>query len=156
MNRTQFNRYISDADFRTLFNELGWDNAPKQFDTTIAVEEEDYEMKAISQQRGFIIYTCEVDTIPQNTVCRKVDIRLRRYSNDYILIFIQKGSEHHLWMAPVKTVEKRDLVTIEYVDARQDDFLFIKIDSSSFDLVEEPTYVDIIACVLFAVQINSG
>ena len=55
MNRTQFNRYISDPDFRTLFNELGWDNAPKQFDTTIAVEDEGYEMKAISQKRGFII-----------------------------------------------------------------------------------------------------
>ena len=156
MNRTQFNRYISDADFRTLFNELGWDNAPKQFDTTIAVEEEDYEMKAISQKRGFIIYTCEVDTIPQNTVCRKVDMRLRRYSNDYILIFIQKGSEHHLWMAPVKTVEKRDLVTIEYVEARQADFLFSKIDSISFDLDEEPTIVDVTARVHLAFEVNSG
>lgn len=156
MNRAQFNQYIKDADFRTLFNELGWDNASKQFNTTIPIDDVDYEMNAVAQKRGFIIYTCAVNSIPQNALCRKIDMRLRRYSNDYIVIFTQNNTQHHLWIAPVKTVEKRDLVTIEYTNVNQADFLFSKLDSISFDLDEEPTIVDVTTRVQCAFEVNSG
>jgi hypothetical protein len=157
MNRAHFNNYIKSADFRILFNELGWDNVRNtQYDTSISIDESDFDFKAIAHKSGFLVYVCEVDIIPQNALCRKIDMRLRRYSNDYILIFTQRNSEHHLWMTPVKTIEKRDLVTIEYTDAAKVEFLFSKLDSVSFEIDEQVTIVDVTARIHQAFEVNSG
>ena len=156
MKRSQFNQYISEGDFYPFFNEMGWDNAGTTFDTTISVDDVDFEMNAIAQKRGFIIYVCEVYEIPQNTLCKKIDTRLRKYSNDYILIFKKRNSNHHLWIAPVKTVEKRELVTIEYTDVIQADFLYSKIDNLSFDMDEEVTIVDVTTRIHAAFEVNSA
>ncbi len=157
MNRAHFNNYIKSADFRILFNELGWDNVRNaQYDTSISIDESDFDFKAIAHKSGFFVYVCEVDAIPQNALCRKIDMRLRRYSNDYILIFTQQNTEHHLWMTPVKTIEKRDLVTIEYTEAAKAEFLFSKLDSVSFEIDEQVTIVDVTARIHQAFEVNSG
>ena len=157
MNRAQFNQHIKSADFRILFNELGWDNVRNaQYDTTIAIDDTDFELKAVAHKSGFIVYQCLVDEIPQNAMCRKIDMRLRKYSNDYILIFIKHNVEHHLWITPVKTIEKRDLVTVEYGTVLQAEFLFSKLDSISFDIDEVVTIVDVTARIHKAFEVNSG
>jgi len=156
MNRSTFNQYLTFAQFAEFFNELGWDRAGSQLDSAITVDETDYEFKAVSQKRGFIIYVAEVDAIPQNAQCRKIDIKLRRYSNDYILIFTKPGSEHHLWITPVKTVEKRDLVTIEYQNPAQAEFLFGKLNDISFEIAEEVTIVDVTTRIHKAFEVNAG
>ena len=49
MNRAQFNQHIKSADFRILFNELGWDNVRNaQYDTIIAIDDTDFELKAVA------------------------------------------------------------------------------------------------------------
>lgn len=156
MNRSTFNQYLTFAQFAEFFNELGWDRAGSQLDSAITVDDTDYEFKAVSQKRGFIIYVAEVDAIPQNAQCRKIDIKLRRYSNDYILIFTKPGSEHHLWITPVKTVEKRDLVTIEYQNPAQAEFLFSKLNDISFEIAEEVTIVDVTTRIHKAFEVNAG
>ncbi|MDX9919359.1 MAG: Eco57I restriction-modification methylase domain-containing protein [Paludibacter sp.] len=156
MNRSTFNQYLTFAQFAEFFNELGWDRAGSQLDSAITVDDTDYEFKAVSQKRGFIIYVAEVDAIPQNAQCRKIDIKLRRYSNDYILIFTKPGSEHHLWITPVKTVEKRDLVTIEYQNPAQAEFLFSKLNDISFEISEEVTIVDVTTRIHKAFEVNAG
>ncbi len=157
MNRAQFNQHIKSADFRILFNELGWDNVRNaQYDTTIAIDDTDFELKAVAHKSGFIVYQCLVDDIPQNAMCRKIDMRLRKYSNDYILIFTKRNAEHHLWITPVKTIEKRDLVTVEYGTVLQAEFLFSKLDSISFDIDEVVTIVDVTARIHQAFEVNSG
>ncbi len=157
MNRTHFNNYIKSAEFRILFNELGWDNVRStQYDTSIYIDELDFGFKAIAHKSGFLVYVCDVDIIPQNALCRKIDMRLRKYSNDYILIFTQRNSEHHLWMTPVKTIEKRDLVTIEYTEAAKAEFLFSKLDSVSFEIDEQVTIVDVTTRIHQAFEVNSG
>lgn len=157
MNRAHFNQHIKSADFRILFNELGWDNVRNaQYDTTISIDDTDFELKAVAHKSGFIVYQCLVDDIPQNALCRKIDMRLRKYSNDYILIFTKRSSEHHLWVTPIKTVEKRDLVTIEYLKAENAEFLFSKLDSISFAIDEQVTIVDVTARIHQAFEVNSG
>lgn len=155
MNRSTFNQYLTFAQFAEFFNELGWDRAGSQLDTSISVDETDYEFKAVSQKRGFIVYVAEVKAIPQNALCRKIDIKLRRYSNDYILIFTKPGSEHHLWITPVKTVEKRDLVTIEYQNPAQAEFLFSKLSDISFEIDEMVTIVDVTTRIHKAFEVNA-
>lgn len=155
MNRSTFNQYLSFAQFTELFNELGWDRAGNHLDTSINIDDVEFDFKAVSQKRGFIIYVAVVDVIPQNALCRKIDIRLRRYSNDYILIFTRPGSEHQLWITPVKTVEKRDLVTIEYQNPSQAEFLFNKLSDISFEIDEDVTIVDVTTRIHKAFEVNA-
>lgn len=68
---------------------------------------------------------------------------MRRNANDYICIFYLPGTEHQQWIAPIKTVEKRDIVTIEYENADKADFLFSKLPDLSFDIDEQTTIVDV-------------
>lgn len=157
MNRNTFNRCIRESDFRELFiSEMGWNNYSGQSDITpIAVDEIEYQPKTIAERNGFQIITCDVRGIPTTTVCKKIDIKLRRWANDYICIYAIPGTEHHLWVAPIKTVEKRELVTIEYNEARAADFLFSKIDNLSFDLDELTTIMDVKERIQGAFAVNS-
>lgn len=157
MNRNTFNRCIRESDFRELFiSEMGWNNYSGQSDITpIIVDEIEYQPKTIAERNGFQIITCDVRGIPTTTVCKKIDIKLRRWANDYICIYAIPGTEHHLWVAPIKTVEKRELVTIEYNEARAADFLFSKIDNLSFDLDELTTIMDVKERIQGAFAVNS-
>lgn len=156
MNRSQFNAHLTAGEFALFFNELGWDRSGTQFDTSISIDETDFEFRAIAQKRGFIIYVCDTENIPQNALCRKIDLKLRKYSNDYILIFKKTDSEQHLWITPIKTVEKRDLVTLEYNTAAQADFLFSKLNDISFEFDEEVTIVDVTTRIHKAFEVNAG
>ena len=145
MRRATFNQYIKEIDFKGLFiTEMGWNRFHGQADIQpIEIDCTEYRMKTIAERNGFQIIICPVNTIPTTSVCRKIDFKLRKNANDYICIFYIPNSEHHQWIAPIKTVEKRDIVTVEYETADKADFLFSKIDALSFDLAETTTIVDV-------------
>lgn len=89
------------------------------------------------------ILTCEVAAIPNMSVCRKIDLKLRRQANDYIAIYTTPQSEHHLWACPLKLNEKRDMVIVEYATADQADFLFSKLAAITFNIDELTTIIDV-------------
>ena len=145
MNRREFNQYLSECNFRELFiMEMGWNRFRAKADIwPINVDGVDYCMTSIAERNGFQIITCPVKSIPPTSVCRKIDMKLRRNANDYICIYYIEGSGHHQWVAPVKTVEKRDVVAIEYESPEKADFLFSKITDLSFALDEATTIMDV-------------
>lgn len=145
MNRREFNQYLSECNFRELFiMEMGWNRFRAKADIwPINVDGVDYCMTSIAERNGFQIITCPVKSIPPTSVCRKIDMKLRRNANDYICIYYIEGSGHHQWVAPVKTVEKRDIVAIEYESPEKADFLFSKITDLSFALDEATTIMDV-------------
>ena len=156
MNRRTFNQYISESNFRELFiSEMGWNNPQGQTLFDITVDETPFEFQLIAERNGFQVLTCLVDAIPTSSLCKKLDTRLRRSANDYICIFIQKGTSHHLWAVPVKKVEKRDIVLVEYLNAEAAGFLFEKIEGLSFDLDERSTITDVVERVQAAFIVNS-
>ena len=157
MKKATFQSYIKAANFRELFiTEMGWNNYQGQAALPpIVVEETEYLFATIAERNGFQILHCEVKTIPSASLCRCIDTKLRRSANDYIAIFVEQGTEHHLWMAPVRQVEKRNVVTIEYESAKQADFLYSKVGDLSFDLDEQTTIVDVKQRVQQAFAINS-
>ncbi len=157
LNKKQFISLISSADFKELFiSELGWNMfRGSAVLPTIAVDEVGYNFTSIAERNGFQIITCSVDTIPTNSICKKIDTKLRRQANDYIAIYQLKDSDHHLWVVPVKSNEKRDLVLVEYENAQKADLLYSKIDGFSFDLGESTTIVDLRAKVQGAFAVNS-
>ena len=144
MNKRLFNQYISESNFRELFiREMGWNNPKGQTDFDVTTEETTYELIQIAERSGFQALTCQVQEIPSSSLCKKIDSRLRRFANDYICIFHIPNTQHHLWVVPVKKVEKRDLVLVEYTSADKADFLYDKIERISFDLDERTTIMDV-------------
>lgn len=157
ITKRQFIDLVGEASFLELFvTELGWNRFRGQSELpAIIVDDVDYNFTAIAERNGFQILICRVDAIPTNSICKKIDTKLRRQANDYITIFQLNDTDHHLWMVPVKANEKRDIVFVEYECAEKSDFLFSKIDGFSFEIGEETTIVDLRAKVQGTFAINS-
>lgn len=157
MKKNIFTEYLRSAQFRELFiSEMGWNNWRGAAELPLyTVEGVDYQLLTIAERSGFQVLTCEVEQIPTPSVCRQIDTKLRRSAHDYIAIYVLKGTEHHLWVAPVRQMEKRDIVTIEYESAAKADFLFSKIDALTFDIDEQTTIVDVKERVQGAFAVNS-
>jgi len=156
MTHSQFNQYLNSGDFRRLFIDgLGWNNFPGSSGFSIAVGDDEYEMKTIAQRSGFQIIICETETIPASSLCKKIDTKLRRFANDYICIYCEPGTLHHLWVVPVKSVEKRELVCVEYTSLPQADFLYSKLQEFTFGIEEETLISDVKESVQRAFSINS-
>ncbi|MCI2109100.1 MAG: SAM-dependent methyltransferase [Bacteroidales bacterium] len=158
LSKRQFIQYLKEADFRTLFiEEMGWNkyNATIADIPTFYVGDKSFDIKTIAHRNGFQILQCFVEELPSNSVCKKLDTKLRKAANDYICIFVVSGTEHHEWVAPVKTNEKRDIVIIEYAEAEKAEFLYEKISGLSFDIDEVTTIVDVKARVQGTFAINS-
>lgn len=157
INKRQFLSLISEGSFRELFvSELGWNRFRGQAQLpAITVDEVNYCFTTIAERNGFQILTCSVDAIPTNSICKKIDTKLRRQANDYIAIFQLGSTEHHLWVVPVKANEKRDLVLVEYETSEKADLLYSKIEGFSFNLGEDTTIVDLRSKVQGAFAVNS-
>ena len=144
MNKRSFSQYLSDCSFQELFiREMGWNNPHGQLDFDLTIDESIYTFTQIAELRGFQVLTCKVDEIPSSSMCKKIDSRLRRMANDYICIYYIPDTEHHQWVVPVKKVEKRDLVTVEYSNVSQAEFLYDKVERICFELDEQPTIMDV-------------
>ena len=156
MNKRLFNQYIADSNFRELFiREMGWNNPKGQTSFDITIDENTYGFQQIADRSGFQVLTCQVDSMPTSSVSKKIDTRLRKLANDYICIYHLPNSEHHLWVVPVKKVEKRDLVLVEYETAAKADFLFEKVEDMCFELDEHTTIMDVKERVQAGFIINS-
>ena len=156
MNKNVFRQYISNSDFRNLFTqEMGWNNPRGQVNFEFTVDDEVYEFTQIADRNGFQAITCAVNTIPTSSVCKKIDTKLRRVANDYVCVYYLPNTEHHLWVVPVKKVEKRDLVLVEYDSVTKADFLFEKVEKISFGIDEYPTIMDVKDRVNEAFIVNS-
>jgi hypothetical protein len=156
MDRKIFNEILKKTDFSTLFIEhLGWDRPSSHNSLEIECLELKFEFKEAAQKNGFRIYFGAVAEIPKSSFLKIIDSKIRKYSNDYIIIFYIEN-EHQLWLAPVKTIEKRALVTIEYESADKADFLFNKLQGLSFDLLEEVTIVDVTNRIYKTFEVNSA
>ena len=156
MNKRVFSQYISESNFRELFiREMGWNNPKGQTTFDITIDDTVYGFCQIADRSGFQVLTCEVGEIPSSSKCKKIDTRLRRIANDYVCIYHLPHSEHHLWVVPVKKVDKRDLVLVEYESAEKAGFLFEKMEGLSFELDERTTIMDVKERVQAGFIINS-
>lgn len=156
LRKPQFFNLIRQGNFRDLFvSELGWNHYRGQAQLpSILVDDKEYNITAIAELRGFQILYCEVDEIPTQSVAKKIDTKLRRQAFDYICIYRLRGTAHDLWVVPVRTNEKRDLVLVEYDNANAE-FLYQKIDGITFGFEENPNIVDLRSKVQTAFAVNS-
>lgn len=157
MKRKLFNQYITEADFKGLFvSEMLWNNpSGATLLPEYTIDEYTFCIEQIAERKGFQILQCCTDEIPAASVCKKLDTKLRKNAENYICIFVVPNKFHHLWVAPVKKVEKRDVVLVEYDTLDKAGFLFEKMESLSFTIEDNPTILDIIEKVQKSFLINS-
>ena len=157
MKKNLFNQYISKANFKELFiSEMLWNNPTGATQLPeITIDDTTYHIEQIAERKGFQILNCKVNQIPTSAVCKKIDQKIRKNAENYICIFFLPEKLHHLWIAPVKKVEKRDVVLIEYDTIDKAAFLFEKMEKLSFSLEDEPNILDIIEKVQAAFLVNS-
>lgn len=156
IRKPQFLNLIRQGDFKELFvTELGWNRyrGHEQL-PPIFVDDKEYNITAIAERRGFQILYSEVDEIPTQSMAKRIDTKLRRQALDYICIYRLRGTAHDLWVVPVRTNEKRDLVLVEYDNANAE-VVFQKIDGITFDFDEQTNIVDLRSKVQTAFAVNS-
>ncbi|MBO4598619.1 MAG: Eco57I restriction-modification methylase domain-containing protein [Bacteroidaceae bacterium] len=156
MKRKDFERLIDSNNLEELFiTEMGWNTPSRKQPIYITIDEQDYDFVPVADKSGFQVYSCTLPSIPVASLCKKIDNKLRPYGVDYICVFIEAGTSHHLWLTPVKTNEKRELVKTEYISGAKAAFLFSKIDDLSFDLTEEVLIMDVKQRVQSSFKLNS-
>lgn len=155
MTNNDFLGYLHNGDFTSLFVECGWNRPSQSRPLSISIDGKPFAFREVAQ-KGLRIFVCEVEAIPAMSVVRSLDSRIRKYSHDYFSIFTLKGDAfHHLWSVPVNGVDKRQLVTVEYVQDSQAEFLKEKLDGITFGIDEEVAVVDVIDRVTKAFLVNS-
>ena len=156
MTNDQFLGFLRAADFKGLFLENGWDNPTSRAPVEIRTGETDWTFREVAQKKGFRVYACAVPALPDSSARRLLDTRLRKAGEHYLCVFVCAAEPfHHLWMVPVKAVDRRHLVFVEYVRESQAGFLRGKIEAVAFGLEETPSIVDVIARVNAAFLVNS-
>lgn len=156
IRKSQFLNLIRQGDFKELFvTELGWNRYRGHAQLPpIFVDDKEYNITAIAERSGFQILYSEVDEIPTQSMAKKIDTKLRRQALDYICIYRLRGTAHDLWVVPVRTNEKRDLVLVEYDNANAE-VVYQKIDGITFDFDEQTNIVDLRSKVQTAFAVNS-
>lgn len=156
IKKPQFLKLIRQGDFKELFvSELGWNRYRGHSQLpSILVDGMEYNISAIAERNGFQILYTEVDEIPTQSVAKKIDTKLRRQALDYICIYRMRDIAHDLWVVPVRTNEKRDLVLVEYDNANAE-VIYQKIDGFSFEFDEDTNIVDLRNKVQTAFAVNS-
>lgn len=137
--------------------ELGW-NKPKgnpRF-LPIVIDETEYRFICVAERNGLQVVVADVENIPSTSLARRIDAQLRKQAQDYIAIYKSSDTNgHHAWVVPVKNVDKRDLVSIEYESPSKADFLLQKLDCITFDPAETTTIVDVKEGVHRAFAVNA-
>ena len=158
MNRRTFDSLISSSDFRGLFvGELGWNKAKGNVRLLpVVIDDTEYQFVCVAERSGLQVVVADVPEIPNTSTVRRIDAQLRKQAQDYIAIFsLSAVPGHHAWVVPVKNVDKRDLVSVEYGAPAKADFIFQKIDNFTFDPTLVTTIVDVKEAVQGAFRVNS-
>ncbi len=158
MTKENFLDYLRAGDFAQMFIECGWDNPSVKKPLTFEVEDAAYNLLEVVQKRGFRIYICKMVAIPSSAIRRTLDAKLRKISNDNFIIYISASEPlHHLWSIPVRSVDRRHLVTVEYTFEEQAAFLLEKVNAVSFSLSadESISIVDVVNRVNAAFLVNT-
>ena len=156
MDKREFLECLHDADFGRLFIENGWSNPSSKVPFKVVAGDEEYSFAEVAQQKGFRVLVCRTPQIPLSAVRRQLDAKVRKRFDAYLAVFVSSGEPfHQLWSVPVKGVDKRQLVTVEYREDNQSLFLLEKVRAISFSFEESPTIIDVLDRVNKAFLVNA-
>lgn len=156
MKKQAFTRFLANDDFDDFFIELGWnDYTGDKLLYPAEVEGKTFNFYVVAHQSGFMVLKCAVDWLPTMALYKKLDSQIRKSAREYLCIYYIPGEMKQMWIVPVDKVDKRDLVSVKYVDEAHAEFLYDKIDGFTFPLGEETNIIDVKNHVQKAFIVNS-
>ncbi|MDJ1172801.1 hypothetical protein PMG25_01700 [Roseofilum sp. BLCC_M114] len=147
LNRKRTENYLKTFDFESLFiEELGWDTLD-HLQIPLEVQEQIFPVETIAQKRGFTVYQCVSEIIPERKVQRQLDRQLTEYSQSHLLIFTDQAQTKQVWMwvkqEPGQTPKPRFHT---YTVGKAAEALIQKLEALAVDISEEEdlTLVDVV------------
>lgn len=159
MKKEVFTKHIGNADFKILFNELGWDFKPLV--RSVAAGEQNFALEAVAEKRDFYVVRCAPTAegrLPDANARRSVSRQFEKVKNFHLLLFTDKNNTEQVWQfvlrlpnRPPKFVETR------WQRGQDVELLYQKVRGLLFDLDEEGdiTIVDVMARVQGAAGANA-
>ena len=97
LNVRETHRYLKASDFETLFiEELGWDHHAQTLN--IVVEETGYQLTAIAEKRGMIVFECAAtEHIPDYVTRRKIQKQVTKSVHEHFIIYTDPEKTTHIW-----------------------------------------------------------
>jgi hypothetical protein len=139
INQKQARNYLKKFDFLSLFiEELGWNNsdiAP----IFLAVNNHDYNLEAIAEKCGMIVYHCQDNaTIPDHATRRKIDKEITKYTREHLIIYTDSAQQEQVWQW-VRREKNKPLASREqrFNINQSGDLLLQKLETLAFSLAEE-------------------
>ncbi|MCK5743071.1 MAG: hypothetical protein KAH48_12730, partial [Chlorobi bacterium] len=147
MKKIAFSEYIKSFDFKTLFNELGWDNFNNS--SQIIVDDELYTLEGISEKRGFALLQCrhtQSGEIPLSNIRKRIESQIEKLYHEHIIIYTDKDQTRQIWQFTLKEENKpKQVREITWHSHQDTDVLFQRTKNLIFTLAEddEITIVDV-------------
>src|SRR5258706_3865462 len=85
-------------DFKSLFNELGWDHHSASHQ--IVCDGEAFMLSAVAHKRGVQVFECAADfhgQIPEYATRRKLDKQVTKLAHEHLTIFVNKAKTEQIW-----------------------------------------------------------
>jgi hypothetical protein len=84
LNRKRTQNYLQQFDFESLFiEELGWDTVDP-LTLQLEVSEKIFAVEAIAHKRGFTVYQCISEAIPERKIRLQLDGQLTEFSKSLV------------------------------------------------------------------------
>ena len=139
IDKTRFNQLIKNFQFKELFNELGWDSVRKK--EQIAVENELYNLEAVAEKKGFVIFVCSPDNTgktPAYHIRKKIDSAVTKLYFEHLIIFCDLSQKHQIWQLVIREQGKPTAVRETHYYAHQEpELLFQKLKGLFFSIDDE-------------------
>jgi len=137
LNRKRTQSYLQQFDFESLFiEELGWDTVDP-LTLQLEVSETIFAVEAIAHKRGFTVYQCISEAIPERKVRLQLDGQLTEFSKSHLLIFGDSLQTEQLWMWVKQEQGKKKPVFHLYQVGKGAESLIQKLEALFFDIAEE-------------------
>ena len=128
----QLRKLIQTANFQTLFNELGWDNANLQKSVVV----NGTTLTAIAEKRGFLIFVCEIAELPTVIERKTIAQKIGSLYHEHLIIYF--NADKQIWQIAIKELNKPiQYKEIEYQISRAPDLLISKLRGIFFTFDEE-------------------
>jgi hypothetical protein len=147
MKKTKFSEYIKSFDFKTLFNELGWDNFNNNL--PIAINEDAFLLSGIVEKKGFVILHCPSipnGRIPLSNIRKHIEAKVSKHYFEHLIIYTDQNQSHQIWQIAIKEENKpKQVREISWYSHQDTEILFQRLKNLLFTLDEEEqiTIVDV-------------
>lgn len=139
ISKNDFNALIKKFNFKSLFNELGWDNFSEV--KFIKAGEETFKLEGVVEKKNFTVFVCNSGNdsrIILKDIRKKIDREITKLYHEHLLIYIDKNHTQQLWQLSIKEPNKPvQYKEFEYYSNQEPEILFQKLRNLFFSLDEE-------------------